>query len=118
MVVGNNKTIHTPTSRDWYFCQLKFLKNFDYVSVNSKPGHPPGDSHVPIAPGIGLLLNFLSPGGWGFEFEEFSIVWKEKCSNFSICFKETGGRMKSRCSYAVSYQFLHKHWMSTVSLIT
>ena len=49
-----------------------------------------------------------------FELDKFSTVSKEKCRNFSICFKETGGGLKSRCSCAVSYQ----EKMSTVSLIT
>ena len=30
LVVGNNKTAHAPTSKDCYFSQLKFFKNFDY----------------------------------------------------------------------------------------
>ena len=30
LVVGNDKTIHAPTSTDCYFCQLNFFKNFDY----------------------------------------------------------------------------------------
>ena len=32
----------------------------------------------------------------------------EVAANFSICFKETGGSLKSRCSCVVSYQFLQK----------
>ena len=31
-----------------------------------------------------------------FESEKFSTVFKDKCRNFSICFKETGGSLKSR----------------------
>ena len=84
-----------------------------YVSVNFKPDHPPpratpGDSHVPTARGVRFLPNFLCLGGRGFELEKFSTVLKEKCRNFSICFKETGGSLKSRCLCAVSYQFLQK----------
>ena len=37
-----------------------------YVSVNSKPDHPPratpGDSHIPVAPGVGFSLLCLAPG--------------------------------------------------------
>ena len=83
-----------------------------YVSVNPKPDHPPplpgdpADSHVLTAWGVGFSPKFLCPGGRGFELEKFSTVLNEKCKNFSICFKETGGSLKSRCSCAVSYQFL------------
>ena len=68
----------------------------------------PGDSHVLTAQGVGFLPNNLCPGGRGFELEKFSTVLKEKCRNFSICFKETGGILQSRCSCAASYQFLQK----------
>ena len=58
------------------------------------PGLPPG------------IHMFPHPGAvQGFELEKFSTVLKEKCRNFSICFKETEGSLKSRCC-AVSYQFL------------
>ena len=65
------------------------------VSVNSKPDHPPsqtipGDSLVFIAPGVGFSPNFLCPAGRGFQLEKFPTVLKEKCRNFTICFKETG----------------------------
>ena len=53
-----------------------------------------------------------------FESEKFSIVFKDKCSTFSICLKETGDSSKRRCSCAVSCQLLQKQYMSTVSLIT
>ena len=33
-----------------------------------------------------------------FESEKFSTVFKDKCKSFSICFEETGGSLKSRCS--------------------
>ena len=56
-----------------------------------------GDSHVLTAPGVGFSHNFLWPGGWGFELKKFRTVLKEKCRNFSICFKETGISLKSRC---------------------
>ena len=59
------KQIHAPTSRDCYFYQLKFLKNFNYVSVNSKP-NPPGDPRrfgtFPLPGGVGFSPNFLGPG--------------------------------------------------------
>ena len=79
-----------------------------YVSVNSKPDHPPppGDprgfapSHCP---GVGFSPNFLCPGVRSFEIEKFSAVLKEKCRNFSICFKETGGSLKSGCRRLVLF---------------
>ena len=102
---------------------FKIFKEFDYVSVNSKTDHPPGATlgifgTFPL-PGVsGFRPTFLAPG-LGFRIREiFYIVRKEKCRNFSIRFKETGGRMKSKCSCAVSYQCLQKQWISTVSLIT
>ena len=91
-----------------------------YQSIPSLtiPPSPPGIRHVPTAWGSGFRPTFLARG-LGFRIREiFYIVRKEKCRNFSICFKETGGRMKSRCSCAVSYQFLQKQWISTVSLTT
>ena len=51
-----------------------------------------------------LLISLLKI----FEFEKFSIVLEENCRKLSICFKETGSRLKSRCSCAVSCQFLQK----------
>ena len=33
LAVANNKTILAPTSRDCYFYQLKFFKNFDYLLI-------------------------------------------------------------------------------------
>ena len=59
-------------------------------------------------PGVGFSPNFLCSGVRRFELDIFSTVLKEKCRNFSIYFKETGGSLKSRCSPAVSYQFLQK----------
>ena len=105
------------------FLLVKIFKEFDYVSVSSKPDHPPGVT-------LGIFRTFPLPGVLGFRptflarslgfriREIFYIVQEEKCRNFSIRFKETGGRMKSRCSCAVSYQCLQKQWISTVSLIT
>ena len=75
-----------------------------YVSVISKPDHPSDDlwgfarSHCPE---VGFLPNFHCLGGRGFKLEKFSTALKEKCRNFLICFIETGGSLKSRCSYAV-----------------
>ena len=60
------------------------------------------DSHVLTARGVRSSPNFLCPGARGFEFEKFSTVLNR---NFSICFKETGGSLKSRYSCAVSYHF-------------
>ena len=83
-----------------------------YQSIPSltTPRATPGDSHVPTAREVRFSPNFLCPGYRGFESEKFFTVLKEKekCRNFSICFKETGIRLKSRCSCAVSYQFLQK----------
>ena len=85
-----------------------------YVSVSSKPDHPPirwpdpreiARSHCPEGR-VFAQLSLL--GDRSFELEKFAPVLKEKCSNFSTCFKETGGSLKSRCSRAVSYQFVQK----------
>ena len=79
-----------------------------YQSIPSLtiPGATARDSHVLTTRGVGFSPNFLCPGGRGFELEKLSAVLKENCKNFSICFKETGGSLKSRCFCAVSYQFL------------
>ena len=68
-------------------------KNQPYVSVSSKPDHPPGNPqgfthfHCPR----GQVFAQLSlPGESGFESEKFPTVLKENCRNLSICFKETG----------------------------
>ena len=49
----------------------------NYISVNSKPDHPPGDSwrftHFQCS-GVGFLPNFLWLGGVGFELEVFFSV--------------------------------------------
>ena len=83
----------------------------DYVWVNFKPDHPPDDprgfarSHCP---GGQVFAQLLCPGRRGFEFEKFSAVLKEKCRNFSICFKETRGSFINKCSCAVSHHFFAK----------
>ena len=86
-----------------------------YVSVSSKPDHspppperPPGNRTFSL-PGGRVFAQLSLPGGRGLESEKFFTVLKEKCRNFSSCFEETGGSLKSRCSRAVSYQFLWKN---------
>ena len=69
---------------------------------------PPGDPSRSHCRGGRVFAQLSLPGSRGFEFDKFSAVLKEKCRNFSICFKETGGSLKSRCSCAVSDQFLQK----------
>ena len=81
---------------------------FDNVSVNSKPDHLPGIPTFPLPGGGAVFAQFSLLWDRGFELEEFSSILKEKFRNFSICFQETGGTLKSRCSCAVSYQFLQK----------
>ena len=80
-----------------------------YVSVNSKPDHSPAGEPRGFArfhcSGVGISPNFHCPGDRGFESEKFPTVLKEKCRNFSICFKETGAVCKAGI---VSYQFLQK----------
>ena len=81
------------------------------VSVNSKPDHSPRRPQGfarPHCPGDRVFAQLSLPGGRGFELKKFSTVLKEKCRNFSNCFKETGGSSKGRCSSAVSCQFLQK----------
>ena len=70
------------------------------ILVNSKPDH--------LLVGGFARSRDHCPGGWGFEFEKFSVVLEEKCRKLSICFKDTGSRLKSKCSCAVSCQSLHK----------
>ena len=72
------------------------------VSVNSKPDHP--EIRTLSLPGGSCFAQLSFPGGRGLKLEKFSTVLKEKCKNFLICFKETGGSLKSRCSCAVSCQ--------------
>ena len=81
-----------------------------YQSIPSliTPRAIPGDSHVLPDRGGRIFAQLSLPGGRGFESEKFSTVLKEKCGNFSICFKETGGSLKIRCSCAVSYHFWQK----------
>ena len=85
------------------------LQTLSQLPVNSKPDHPPGDPgdpHVFTAlAGIGFSPSLLCPEGSGFELEKFPAVLKEKCRNFSICFKETGPVWKAG---VVSYQFFAK----------
>ena len=59
--------------------------------------------------GVWVFAQLSLPEGRGFELEKFFTVLKEKCRNFSICFEESGGSLKSKCSRAVSYQFLQKN---------
>ena len=106
------KKLITPQLQDPVPRISQILTTFN-VSVNSIPDHllpqrPPG-IHTSHSQGVGFSPNFLCPRGRGFEIKNFSTVLKGKCRNFSICFKETGGSLKSRCSCAaVSYQFLQK----------
>ena len=50
---------------------LQIPVSFIMVPVNFKPDHPPddpGDSHIPVAPGVGLSLSCLARGSaWGGE---------------------------------------------------
>ena len=64
-------------------------------SLTITPGNPE-DSHVLTAWG----------GGGDFESEKFSTVFKDKCRNFSIRFRGTGGSLKSKCSCALSCHLL------------
>ena len=87
---------------------IKLVSNFKmYQSIPSltiPPGDPRGfaRSHCPR----GRVLAQLSlPGGWGFELDKFSPFLEEKCRNFSICFKETEGSLKSRCSVLFHINF-------------
>ena len=80
------------------------------------PGRPPRIRMFPLPGGSGFRPTFFALGVGGFELEKFSTVLKEKCWNFSICFKETGGSLKSRCSCAFDNNFCKN--ISTVSLIT
>ena len=72
------------------------------------PRRHPGICMFSLPGGSAIRPIFFAPGDWGYELEKFSTVLKEKCKNFSIGFIETGGSLKSRCSCAVSYQYLQK----------
>ena len=63
------------------------------------PWVTPGDSHVFTASGVAFSPNFFCPGGRGFKLEKFATVLKEKCRNFSICFKEIQISLKNRCCF-------------------
>ena len=54
------------------------------------------------------FARFYCLGVRDFESEKFSAVFKDKRRSFSICFKETGGSLKSRCSCAASWQLVQK----------
>ena len=81
---------------------LLFVMNQSISSLTIPPGRPQG-IHTSSLPGGSVFAQLSLPGGRGFELEKFSAVLKEKCKNFSVCFKEAGGSLKSRCSCAVSY---------------
>ena len=79
------------------------------VSVNSKPDHTPGRSPgirtFPLPEGSAFRPTFFARWREGLNERHF-IVFKEKCRNFLICSKETGGSLKSRSSGAVLCRFL------------
>ena len=83
-------------------------ETFTNVLVSSKPDPhrraTPGNSHVLSVPGVGFSPNYLCLEGGGFELEIFPTVFREKCKNFSNCFREARGSLQSRCSCAVSYK--------------
>ena len=78
------KRIHAPTSRDCYFYQLKFFKNFNYVSVNSKPD-PPGDTQrfgmFPLPGRSGFRPSFLARG-LGFRIREIFYIVRKGTTRF------------------------------------
>ena len=60
-----------------------------YVSVNSKPDHPPPDRPLGIRTfslprRSGFCPTFFARRGRGFELEKFSTVLKETCRDFLI----------------------------------
>ena len=91
-----------------------------YESIPSliKPPSDPRDSHALIAPGVGFSPNFLCPAVRCFELEKFPTDLKEKCRNFSICFKETGGSLKRQVFLCCFISIFAKTVEPTVSLIT
>ena len=64
---------------------------YQSIPARTIPRVTAGELQVLTALRVGFLPNCLCLGGQGFEFEKFSTVLEEKCRNFSICFKETGG---------------------------
>ena len=67
-----------------------------YQSIPSLtiPRAIPGDSHVLTAKGV--LPNFLCPAHQGFELEKFPTVLKEKCRNFSTCFRKNRRQLEKQ----------------------
>ena len=84
-----------------------------YQSIPSLtiPRATPGDFHFPTARGWGFrstLFERGGGGGWGFELEKFSTVLNEKKAGTSRFVSKNRRQLESRCSCAVSYQFLQK----------
>ena len=54
----------------------------NYVSVNSKPDHPPGRAPgirtFSLPGGVGFSPNHLCPGGWGFQLEKWFYSFERK----------------------------------------
>ena len=77
-----------------------------YTPKKATPGIPTF-SLPPGGGGSGFRLTFFALGV-GVLIREIVYSFERKCRNFSICFKETGGSLKSKCSCAVLYEFLQK----------
>ena len=72
------------------------------------PRATPGIRTISLPRGRDYRPTFFAREGRNFELEKFPTDLKDKCRNFSICFKETGESWKSKCFCAVSYQVLQK----------
>ena len=72
-----------------------------YVSVNSKPDHPPGDSHILVAPGVGFSLLCLARGV--LNQSKSSIILK-KSAIFALSLKQLSSSSFHMFIYARSEQ--------------
>ena len=101
--------------------QLSLIAALCISQLQVGPPPPPstlGNSHIFTAPGVGLSPRFRCLRGRDFELEKFPTVLKEKCRNFSICFKETGaGQLEKQAFLCCFRSIFEKSRMSTVSLI-
>ena len=91
--------------RQLFIQVMKTFMNTDNASVNSKTDYPPRGDPLEIRtfslPEGRVFAQLSLPGGRDFKLEKSPTILKEKCRNFSICFKETGDSLNIMCSCSV-----------------
>ena len=114
----NSKISTDVIDNDVIMLKLEPFLHQSIPSLSIPPGDPRGFAHSQCPRGQ-VFAQLSLPGGRGFELEKFYTVLKEKCRNFSICFKETGQLEKQvfLCCF-ISDSIFAKQNMSTVFLIT